>query len=466
MRKTPGLIAFALVLLLGITVSVHAEEPEKTAGDYGYRLQSDGTAVITAWTGTGDTVVIPEKVDGITVTVIGNDVFYNNNTIVKVVMPDTVTGINDHAFYGCRNLEEIVFSQNLERVGRYAVSQTKINELSLPKSLRYIEDSAFSGNDQIEELVIPGGVYTVQGFNGCFGLKTVTIEEGAGGIEFKAFENCIDLQTVILPNSLSAINPYAFINCDRLETIFLPANVNMIKGTSLKGCKNLKKVEVSPDNKAFYVADGMLYSTYDNALVFCPEGFSSPEIVVKDGVETIGCCAFWNCTQVSNVVIPKSVHTIELEAFSGSGIVKLEIPVNVVKLEAYAFSDCTQLQEICIHVNNRFAFGEGVFRGCSGLKTIRTDGADTVFPKDTFSGCSGLSEVIIPDNITAIEYGAFNFCFGLESVSVPESVISIDDGAFTYSSDNICFRVYPGSVAEEYCKNNNLQYELMDQTDN
>jgi len=81
-------------------------------------------------------IVIPETVNGIAVTCIGEEAFKDplNNDILKVVIPDSVTRIEDYAFWGC-GLSEITLPKNLVHIGKMALFENSFDEIVLPKSV-------------------------------------------------------------------------------------------------------------------------------------------------------------------------------------------------------------------------------------------------------------------------------------------------------------------------------------------
>ena len=71
------------------------------------------------------------------------------------------------------------------------------------------------------------------------------------------------------------------------------------------------------------------------------------EIIIPDGVESIGWRAFYE-RWVTKVVIPDSVKTIEAEAFLESNVSEVIIPDSVTCIETWAFGDCENIKEITI----------------------------------------------------------------------------------------------------------------------
>ena len=79
----------------------------------------DGEAIIRGYYGENGNVLFPDKIEGCPVTRIGFAACGNNKTITSIVVPDTVTTIENDAFHGCENLEHIKLSNNIEYMDAY-----------------------------------------------------------------------------------------------------------------------------------------------------------------------------------------------------------------------------------------------------------------------------------------------------------------------------------------------------------
>jgi len=131
----------------------------------------------------------------------------------------------------------------------------------------------------------------------------------------------------------------------------------------------------------------------------------------SEEITSIGYNAFWNCSQIKNVVVPGSVTSINGGAFAEcSSLESISIPDDLSYLGVNAFVSCISLKEIDIP---------------SGISELN---------EGVFGYCKSLTTVDVPDNITAIWKSAFYECTSLKSVSLPDSVVELGDYVFTYCS--------------------------------
>ena len=107
---------------------------------YNYTVLDDDTLQITGYLGSEEDVMVPDEIDGKDVTEIGDgngSIIYSE--IKKLILPDSVRRINDHAF-DQSTLKEIVLPKSLTEIGRYAFKETQLESLTIPSSVSTFAD--------------------------------------------------------------------------------------------------------------------------------------------------------------------------------------------------------------------------------------------------------------------------------------------------------------------------------------
>ena len=99
---------------------VSAADPVPYAGDYEFSILPDGTVQIDRYDGPGGNLTIPGEYDGRKITVIGDNVFYRNNGLTSVVIPEGVTKINRFAFAKCSRLAMVFVPNSVKEIGEKA----------------------------------------------------------------------------------------------------------------------------------------------------------------------------------------------------------------------------------------------------------------------------------------------------------------------------------------------------------
>ena len=113
----------------------------KTSGDYKYVItgKKKKTCAIRKYLGKDKDVVIPEKIDGYTVTRIGNRAFKNNDNIKSIKLSKHITIIGESSFYGCDELKDITFPKKFHTIKTKAFEYCyNLKNITLPSKLKTI----------------------------------------------------------------------------------------------------------------------------------------------------------------------------------------------------------------------------------------------------------------------------------------------------------------------------------------
>lgn len=232
-------------------------------GESEYIIDNDGK--IKAYLGNDTNLAVPDIVNGIVPTNLGDNLFKNSN-IESIVLPDTVDTIGDNAF--CNTpLKSITANgiRNLNEHSFYGCDQ--LADINFP-DLRYIGKKALFGCKLLtQDLELPlVNIIAEKGLAGTY-FKTVNLPE-CTEVGASAFEGCA-AQEIVLKKTTN-IGGKAFRNCTNLETIYIPQATSF---SGCDGCTNLKTV-FAPTAKSITT------DISSNATIYCTErltGISFPE---------------------------------------------------------------------------------------------------------------------------------------------------------------------------------------------
>ncbi|MBQ9557015.1 MAG: leucine-rich repeat protein [Clostridia bacterium] len=159
-----------------------------TTRDFFYTV-SDGKVTITGAKCGGESVNIPDYIDGYPVTAIGDYAFQNYGQTVlhmKLSLPRTLKSIGNYAFYECTSLEELNLPEGLESIGAYAFGRClSLSHIDIPSSVKTVGSDAFYYARGTSYIRVGGGLANVPGYtfymtvsNRCFifdeGVKTIS----------------------------------------------------------------------------------------------------------------------------------------------------------------------------------------------------------------------------------------------------------------------------------------------------
>jgi hypothetical protein len=484
-------------------------------------------------------IAIPNSVESI-----GDSAFYGCSGLTSITIPDLVTSIGSDAFHYCSSLtaitvdtnnsyyssmDGVLFNKSQSTLVLYPAGKTG-NDYTIPNSVTSIENYAFYNCIGLTSVTIPSSVEIIgnYAFYGCTGLTAINVN--GSNPEFSSINGVLfnkDKTTLIkypaakvetsytIPSSATEIGAWAFERCRNLTAITVPASVESIGEAPFGFIIGLQNVyflsETAPAlqgdcgirceaNSNFtiyvpfrntgyntngwgylvniYIENGLVYTTINSqantvqvkaTTDFNTANLSIPSTITCDGqtytVMHIEENAFYGCTGLTSVTIPHSVTSIGNYAFfwcggltainvdannpvysSMDGVLfnksqselilypagkagNYTIPNSVTSIGNYAFYYCTGLTAVTIS-NSVASIGFSAFDGCANLTTVNFNAANCT-TGGAFEGCSAVTALNIGNEVTTVPAYAFFYLSGLTSVAIPNSVTSIGEHAFS-----------------------------------
>lgn len=208
-----------------------------------------------------------------TTTVVGGSSGAYRSTLIKAFVGDSVTNINNYAFYSCFSLREISLPAGLQTLGNNSLyncaylphitlphgtseigneafsSCYSLMSVSIPNTVASIGTEAFHGNSLLQSIVLPRNIEAIGSdtFNGCYGLKSMVIHEGVQTIDQDAFYHCEGLRSIALPSSLKSIGDSAFRYCTSLASMTIPENVESIAEYAFAAIDTIQEYILKPE---------------------------------------------------------------------------------------------------------------------------------------------------------------------------------------------------------------------------
>ena len=413
------------------------------------------------------------------VTFIAAFAFENCNSLASLKIPSSVTFIASNVFANCVNLTD-VYVQWQEEPLPYtffsAFQNVPVSEVNLHvpygtvglylaadvwKDFNIIE-SSLSSTFTITATAGSGGTISPSG--------AITVYSGESQTFTFTPNDCSEIDQVLIdgiPNSIAKEDKYyTFENVTIDHTIkvtFITVTTSTMQweiGTSviatLNFCDSTLTVSGTgamlnwgPSTMPWYsnrnfisnviIEDGV--TTVGNYAFYYHSNMKS--VIIGNSVTSIGISAFDNCTNLKTLTMGNSVMIIENTAFrSCSSITSVTIPNLVTSIGNSAFQNCFSLTTVNFNATNCTFMSNSnsnpVFLNCNSFTTLNIGNNVTNIPDFAFSGCYCLTPVEIPNSVIAIgsyafnEVGffAFSSCNSFTSVVIPNSVISIGVGAF------------------------------------
>lgn len=407
-------------------------------------------------------LIIPDTINGNTITAIDYAGFENCTTIKSVTLPKTLTHIDQKAFAGCTSLTSINIPSSVKYIGGDEQSEnyghgafegcTALTDITLGDDVIQIYNNAFHNTgyyndfDNWDNDVLYIGKHLIKALDLIEGEHK--IKEGTVDIAEYAFSFCHSLTSVEIPSSIIEIGERSFFDSG-LESVTFAENAKL--STINYGAfeeTNITSITI-PDS----VTDIGMCVFEDCSDLSC--------IIFGENskLETIGEYAFSYCA-LSSVSIPESVTTIGDFAFENCEFSNITIPKSVKELGVGVFGGCVNLSEISISSDNKYfrviegnlysrdgkilvqyapgklnetayisgtvtKIGGGAFSGCQA-KSIEIPYTVTTIGDLAFANCNNLTHIEIPDSVTSIGHKMFYNCSALTSLEIPKGISAID----------------------------------------
>lgn len=410
MKTKRNLIQICLLgaALLALPAVVHAQFIFTT---------NNGAITITQYTGPGGDVTIPDTVNGLPVTTVGQAAFYQVSSLTSVTFGTNVTTIANNAIFQCPSLASVTIPASVTNIGTGPMIDCKsLAAISVsPSNSHYTNvDQVLFNSPQSSLIEFPGGIggsYTLpatvtnigQAFIGN-SLTTISVSAAntiftnlAGVLTDKRRTQLISYPgsapgSYTVPSNIVTIVSAAFEYSAGVTGVTIGTNVTSIGLFAFYDCPNLAAISVNSTNAFFSSTNGVLFDKNKTTLIQYPiaiggsylvpgtvvnigdgafgDAFGLTSIVIPNSVTNIAQQAFYGCLNLSGAALGDSIKSIGANAFFYcSSLTDIVFPASLTSLGEYAFGGCQSLSSVCF-AGNQPTDGGSVFYFDNALSTL------------------------------------------------------------------------------------------------
>ncbi len=485
-ERSPGSLGNRFALT---DVEVEAFTP---SDDFSY-ITSNNTITITGYTGANSTVIIPDTINGLPVTSIGNYAFENETSVTSVTIPGSVTSIGADAFLGsgltslaiggavtniksaafayCSSLTNVTISSGVASIGGNAfILDTRLTGIYILGNAPAADPTVFSGASgtvyyvpgtagwtntfgglpaapwYLPNPVILGSTYGLGVKSNGFGF-TVSWATNLS-IIVEATTNPADLfwtpvATNTLSNGFFHFSDPQWTNYSSRFYRLASTNVfTFFTASPTNGLVSLA-VQFSPSNIDslgntivgwhWNFGDGATSTAQNPSHIYTNPGIFNPSLVATNshgGIVT----GYGPQIATFSFLTTTNNGAIAITGFAGTLVSDLTIPgtlsgLPVTGIGPRAFYFCPGLTDVTIP-DSITSIGDYAFDSCGSLSSVALGIGVANIGNFAFTFDSSLTGLTLPDSVTTIGSNAFEYCTGLTSITIPDSVTSIGDVAF------------------------------------
>jgi uncharacterized repeat protein (TIGR02543 family) len=486
------LLSLILTFSLIITVIPLFNAQTTSALDYNnFTYEITGSEIsITGGTPVNGFLEIPSSIDGKSVTSIKFNAFFNNQEITSLILPESVIRVGSKAFGECKNLKaaNLMGVRILDGSPFYMCTNLLTVKFGNQITQTEIYNDPFDGCYNLNSVYIvtaPTDSYNAMFQNASDGLVVYYSDKTSGWDNYLTKKNKVPFNpdskytvtydpngatsgTVPIDSNLYEYNTFFTVadntgNLVKPGAEFLGWNTNR-DGTSVDHyAGDVFDIETGnvvlyamwsdgrdqgdqnewTDNTGItwqYTEVGELFCSIDNADPAVGV-LEVPEIINGRKVIAIGAYAFYDCSELTEVVLPDNITGIHEYAFSGcTGISSLSIPSGTAYIDDTAFYNSELTAIIVDHSNAYYSSYQGVMY--NKFKTVienfppGKDYIETIVPSITtiasgaFATSYKISNIDIPESVTKIEGYAFYECNSITQISLSASIVELDELSF------------------------------------
>lgn len=387
-------------------------------------------------------LVIPSTVryNGVTYAVVAlYDNRYNQNKVRTLTLPRTLRHINDYGLSDYRAITNLEIPANVERMGNEIVGncpqlqRIKVNA-EVPPTLGSLDNNSYYEDGyrtyHYIRIVIPRESFHAYRLVNAWNTDHNVLIGGDEGVTVSTGKIAAgDLGHVVIEEAgyLQEVNK-----------LIIEGELNADDWSKIKQMTNLTELDLSKalideiPNEAFngrWAIDKVLLPpTLKKIGAYAFQGTALTSVNIPDNVETIKECAFNNARQLQEVHLPDSLTSLGTSAFEYCRSLRtIKIPTKLKVIPPYTFDACKSLQSVELH-DSITGFGNHAFVNCD-LREITLPKSTSWVDNDAFSGNVNLSKVTLNEGLVNISDKAF-YQTAIDTLNCPSTLRSIRNSAF------------------------------------
>lgn len=350
--------------------------------------------------------------------------------IKELVLPKSLKYIHASAFKNCKLLNKVVFEENsqIKRIDEWAFSNSALKEIIIPDGITYIGKELFKGIRSMDYVCIPFLGGNADSNNDAFfvfeeeiSIKTleITRQEVLPKECFSGFEN---IEKVIIGGGVKTIKESAFQLCTKIHTVVLGENVEIIEDFAFSSCYGLSIVCNLSNLNITYGQDSYTYG-----------GIGSKATWIGNNIEEMPEILYDETKNFKFIYIDNEYYMIDVVIQSELALPDY-INGNSYHLSKYLFSQNDNIYKVVLG-KGVLSIGELCFFGCENLIEVEMNEGLKEVKDEAFNQCKSIEVVKFPSTVISIGNEIFYSCENLKDVYIRKGVINMGEMLFAGSAE-------------------------------
>ena len=362
--------------------------------------------VATKYTGNKSKVIVPEGVSEL-----APCLFWDNQLIEEVCLPDTLVNISGDTFYNSANLRKV----------------------NIPKNVKLMGNNPFAGCPNIEVTNESPYFNLIDGvlYNKDF-TRLIYYPIAKKDDRYEIKEGC------------RILGKHSFYLCDNLKEVVIPSSIIKLENNPFSGCTKINLINKS---EFYHIDNSVIYDKDYSSVIGCLNSIDTDCLVLKN-VKRICRNSFWNCKGIRKIVLPETLESIGYNPFVSCSNIEFESNSKSYVVYNNALYTANKSKLVCYPA--KYALGDihlpdevitlerGAFSGCDKMTNIHLHNV-SIISKTCFTNCNSLERVYCSDLVAYIGEWAFAHCANLKKLSVYKDCY-IDNNATLNSNVNLVIR--------------------------
>ena len=356
---------------------------------------------------------------------------YEKDETLNISLPSTVRTIDDYAMGGCQSVKSLTLPEGLEEIGRFAFESTDISTITIPSTVSSLGTGFLAGTESLDELLVAEGNPYYKAADGVLYDKDVTqllkVTVGHTSLSIPKTVRYIDcgaithtnLRTLIIPNNVDEVSKYAVRNNDILKTLVIGSGVSKIGFLAFDGNDALRSV-FSRNPAPISLSEGNIIDLNQMAAttLFVPEG-SKQKYAAAEHWDKFGNIREYSLAGIETYTGKASASSVVVDGIAYD-LNKQDMTATVVP---NCYSEGDGHVDLCPFYRGDIVIPEEIT--VEGVTYPVTEAGEFCFSMRTITSIS------LPSTLKKINRGAFCSVWKLRSLNIPASVEEIDIQAFT-----------------------------------